>query len=122
MMNLTPSLGDLALLERERRRRIRERAHPSPTSAERAREQRQCLASSAYFVQNHCKLVSDRGEGIIPFHPFDYQYDLLETFRQHLQVIILKARQLGITELVAAYAVWKAQRPYQTIVAISQGE
>lgn len=83
---------------------------------------RECLRDPIHFISTHCKVQSDTGAGLIPFSLFGYQEDLLRTFLIHREVIVLKARQLGITELVAAYAVWAALKPYQTIVAISQGD
>lgn len=85
-------------------------------------ERRRCLVDPVYFIHTYCVLQADTGAGLVPFRLFDYQADLLTTFQTHRQVIVLKARQLGVTELVAAYAVWKALSPYQTIVAISQGK
>lgn len=43
---------------------------------------------------------------IIPFHLWPAQRDALVTIEREPQVIILKARQLGISWLVIAYALW----------------
>lgn len=43
---------------------------------------------------------------VIPFHLWPAQRDALETIQHEPQVIILKARQLGISWLVIAYALW----------------
>jgi len=43
---------------------------------------------------------------IIPFHLWPAQHEALETIQREPQVIILKARQLGISWLVIAYALW----------------
>jgi hypothetical protein len=43
---------------------------------------------------------------IIPFHLWDAQREALTTIQHAPQVIILKARQLGISWLVIAYALW----------------
>ena len=77
-----------------------------------------CIA----WITEHCKLVSDVGKGIIPFTLFDYQRDAIRDLFAHRQVIILKARQLGMTELVAAYVMYRLRWPYRTAVLISRGE
>ena len=61
--------------------------------------------SPTYFINNYCK-ISHPLKGSIPFRTFDYQDDLLKDFNDHRFTIILKARQLGISTIVAAYVVW----------------
>ena len=58
-----------------------------------------------YFINNYCK-ISHPLKGLIPFKTFDYQDDLLKDFNDHRFTVILKARQLGISTIVAAYVVW----------------
>ena len=59
----------------------------------------------SYFINNYCK-ISHPLKGSIPFKTFDYQDDLLKDFNDHRFTVILKARQLGISTIVAAYVVW----------------
>lgn len=47
--------------------------------------------------------------GAIPFALWDWQREVLQYFQQEKRVIILKARQLGASELAAAYALWLAR-------------
>ena len=58
-----------------------------------------------YFINTYTK-ISHPVKGLIPFKTYDYQNDLLETFVDHRFNVILKARQLGISTIVAAYVVW----------------
>ena len=58
-----------------------------------------------YFINNYCK-ISHPLKGLIPFKTFDYQDSLLNDFNDHRFTVILKARQLGISTIVAAYVVW----------------
>lgn len=58
-----------------------------------------------YFINNYCR-ISHPLKGLIPFKTFDYQDDLLNDFNDHRFTVILKARQLGISTIVAAYVVW----------------
>ena len=43
---------------------------------------------------------------MIPFKLYDYQGDLINDFNDYRFSIILKARQLGISTITAAYCVW----------------
>lgn len=74
------------------------------------------------WISDNCKLVSDSGKGIVPFRLFDYQQEVIHDLFQQRQIIILKGRQLGITELVAAYIVYRLRWPYRTAILISRGE
>tara|TARA_R100000005_G_scaffold96515_2_gene84090 strand:- start:1323 stop:2897 length:1575 start_codon:yes stop_codon:yes gene_type:complete len=58
-----------------------------------------------YFINNYAK-ISHPLKGLIPFKMFDYQEDLIKDFNDHRFNIILKARQLGISTITAAYVVW----------------
>jgi hypothetical protein len=59
----------------------------------------------AYFLNNYAK-ISHPIEGTIPFRTYDYQSDLLARFNDERFSIILKARQLGISTVVAGYVTW----------------
>lgn len=64
-----------------------------------------CGRDPAYFIQKYVK-IRHPVRGIIPFSIFDYQRDLVEAYRSHRFNVILKARQMGISEITAAYAAW----------------
>ena len=68
-------------------------------------ELRKCGQDPIYFLKNYVK-ISHPTKGLIPFSTFDYQDDLLKDFKDHRFNIILKARQLGISTIVAGYASW----------------
>ena len=68
-------------------------------------EIRKCGRDPAYFLKNYVK-ISHPQKGLIPFTTFDFQDDLLDNFKDHRFNIILKARQLGISTIVAGYAAW----------------
>ena len=59
----------------------------------------------SYFINNYCR-ISHPQRGQIPFKTYNYQDELLKDFNDHRFTIILKARQLGISTIVAAYVVW----------------
>ena len=58
-----------------------------------------------YFINNYCR-ISHPLRGLIPFNTYPYQDNLLKDFNDFRFNIILKARQLGISTISAAYAVW----------------
>tara|TARA_Y100000310_G_scaffold117691_1_gene116419 strand:- start:1145 stop:2731 length:1587 start_codon:yes stop_codon:yes gene_type:complete len=59
----------------------------------------------AYFTINYCR-ISHPQRGLIPFKAYDYQQDLLKDYTDYRFNIILKARQLGISTITAAYVAW----------------
>lgn len=64
-----------------------------------------CGRDSSYFISKYVKIQHPK-KGLIPFALFDYQTDLLARYNTNRFNIVLKARQLGISEISAAYAVW----------------
>ena len=58
-----------------------------------------------YFTINYCR-ISHPQRGLIPFKAYDYQQELLRDFNDYRFNIILKARQLGISTITAAYIAW----------------
>ena len=64
-----------------------------------------CGKDPTHFINNYVK-ISHPLEGQIPFKTFDFQADLLEDFNDYRFNIVLKARQLGISTIVAAYVAW----------------
>lgn len=68
-------------------------------------EIRKCGQDPVYFLKNYVK-ISHPVKGLIPFTTYDFQDDLLNDFKEHRFNIILKARQLGISTIVAGYAAW----------------
>ena len=59
----------------------------------------------SYFVDNYCRITHPQ-RGLIPFKLYNYQKDLIDDFQDNRFNIILKARQLGISTVTAAYIVW----------------
>ncbi len=59
-------------------------------------------------------------QGRIQFDLYPFQYTVLREFLQNRFVVVLKARQMGLTELIAVYVLWRAIFfPYQNIQIIS---
>lgn len=64
-----------------------------------------CGQDPNYFIKKYVKIVHPV-RGLIPFSMFDYQEELVRNYIGNRFNIILKARQLGISEVTAAYAAW----------------
>jgi hypothetical protein len=58
-----------------------------------------------YFINNYCRIAHPM-RGLIPFRTYPYQAQLLSDFNDYRFTVILKARQLGISTISAAYCVW----------------
>ena len=85
-------------------------------------ELRACSKSVLYFFKNHV-FIQDRLHGEIKWESWDYLIDLLNTFEGETDIVICKARQLGISWLVAGYCLWKALfQPGVKVLMFSQGE
>ncbi len=59
----------------------------------------------SYFINNYVR-ISHPIEGLIQFNTYPFQDEMLERFNDHRFNIILKARQLGLSTITAAYVVW----------------
>lgn len=59
--------------------------------------------------EDFAKLCDIRsGSRYIKFHPYEYQIDLIETIINHPTTVITKTRQLGATEAISNYFLYKA--------------
>jgi hypothetical protein len=75
------------------------------TKEEIVKEIVRCGKDPIYFLNNYGK-ISHPQKGLISFKTFNFQNDLLKSFKDHRFNIILKARQLGISTITAGYIVW----------------
>jgi hypothetical protein len=65
-----------------------------------------CAGDPVYFMKKYCK-IQHPIRGKIPFELYPFQEDTLTDFKDNRYNIVLKSRQLGISTLVAGYALWK---------------
>lgn len=64
-----------------------------------------------------------QGRGRVPLELFDYQQEVLTAFRENRYLVVLKARQLGLTTVAMAYALWMLLfRPGSNIVLVSKNQ
>ena len=63
-----------------------------------------CAKDPVYFLKKYVFIQTSDGRML--FNPYVFQDKLLFLLNKHDRTIILKSRQLGITTLCAAYALW----------------
>jgi hypothetical protein len=88
--------------------------------ARRRKELEACKASCAHFINNYCHIYdATRGEWV-RFDLWAAQETTLEVISLNQMVVILKARQLGLTWLVLAFALWLLLfHPISTVLLFS---
>lgn len=64
-----------------------------------------CGRDPIYFINNYAK-IQHPVKGLLPFRTYHYQDDVVNAMLQHRFNIVLKARQLGLSTIVAAYIAW----------------
>lgn len=73
----------------------------------------------AYFTRKYAKIQHQK-KGLIPFTLFQFQEDCMVDFVKHRLNVVVKARQLGMSTTVAAYAAWLALfHKHQNIMVIA---
>lgn len=80
-------------------------------AAQRARqhmrnEYAKCFVDPLYFIKTYVK-IQHQDRGIIPFATYPFQEDCFKKFHDHGRCVVLKSRQMGISTLVSAYALWE---------------
>lgn len=77
------------------------------TRDQQIREILKCGKDPVYFIKTYCK-IQHPIRGTILFDTYPFQEDCIRDFLEHRFNIILKSRQLGLSTISAAYAVWMA--------------
>jgi hypothetical protein len=91
------------------------------TKDEQIREVAKCFRSPIYFITNYCWIYDATTGEWIPFYLWPEQKVTLRKILNNLLVVILKARQLGLTWLVLGFALWLMLfRPAATVLIFSR--
>jgi hypothetical protein len=89
-------------------------------SSEATEKRARCKADPVHFVNEYCLIQDLATEQAIPFALYPSQRDVLGQIHGQERCIVLKARQLGLTWLSAAYALWLTLfHAQQTVLVIS---
>ncbi len=75
-------------------------------TTDQARELGRCYASPQFFVANYCHIYDSVASDWIPFALWPAQRDALRVIHDSRLVIVLKARQIGLTWVCLGYALW----------------
>ncbi len=67
-----------------------------------------CALDPRYFLTKYAVIQDRNTAQVVKWQPWQYQLDLLTLFQIYPEIVIAKARQLGITWLVTGYGLWKA--------------
>ena len=76
-----------------------------------------------YFCDTYCQILSDSGQGgdWVPFRLWPEQQRVARLLQENRLVVVLKARQLGLTWLVVAFALWLLLfHPIATVLLFSR--
>lgn len=73
----------------------------------RAKEIIKCGKDPKYFINKYV-YIQHPLKGTVKFDTYPFQDDCLDDFIEHRFNIVLKSRQMGLSTLVSAYAVWLA--------------
>lgn len=87
-------------------------------NSEQVREAKRCINDPFHFI-SRMKVVHLK-KGKIQFELYDFQKDMIYDVLTNKYTITLKPRQMGITTILAALALWRASfRPNTKIVIVS---
>lgn len=115
-MTSTQNLLTLIALERERRRRLQRNS-----GVQRYADDAASFICDQVWIddaQDH-----GMGGGVMPFHLWPEQRRVLGIIIANALTLILKARQLGLSWLVCAYALWLClYRPGRVVLIFSKGQ
>lgn len=76
------------------------------TSRDRIKQEiLKCARDPIYFITQYCKIQHPK-RGLIPFDLWDFQKNCINDFRKNEYIVIVKARQLGLSTTIAAYVAW----------------
>jgi hypothetical protein len=93
---------------------------PSLEEVQKEKARRSC----EYFIDKFVHIFDRDVPGTVrKLEMWPKQRDVIRAFQKHRLIIILKARQLGLTWLALAYALWKMIfNPGYTVVGLSRGD
>lgn len=66
-----------------------------------------CRLDPVYFVQTYCR-IQHPVRGAINFDLFDYQIDMIRSYHEKTNVVVLSARQTGKSTVSSMYLLWFA--------------
>ena len=77
---------------------------PPSTKQRQVKEIIKCGKNPSYFFNKYCK-IQHATRGTLNFDTYNFQDECVKEFNDYRFNVIVKSRQLGLSTLVAAYAV-----------------
>lgn len=94
---------------------------PKTTSSPERREWLRCSCAPGYFLDRYGWLYDATARGWVQWRLWPAQQRALATLHTHRLVVVLKARQLGLSWLAVGYALWLMLfRPAATVLFFSR--
>jgi|SRR6185437_13034686 len=89
---------------------------------QQAHEYLKCAADPVYFIDSYVQ-IRHPTRGVIPFHLWPWQAALIDAIEREQQIIVLKSRQLGVSEIAVSYALWLIRfQPGKTVLFLSRND
>lgn len=87
-------------------------------------QKEKCRRSCEYFIDMFVHIFDRDVPGIVQkLYMWPKQRDVIKAFQKYRLIIILKARQLGLTWMALAFALWKLLfNPGYTVIGLSRGD
>jgi hypothetical protein len=99
---------------------VRLTSRPTLTTSQKMEIER-CKVSLSYFISFFVQIYNATDRDWIPFDLWGAQKSVIRRLRSHRLTIVLKARQLGLSWLTLAYALWLMRfHPIVTILIFSK--
>ena len=97
------------------------RAAPARSRTDEKRAWLACSLSPLVFIHEYAHLYDAQAGDWIPFHLWPAQAPVLKAMQAHRLVVVLKARQIGMTWLALGFALWLMLfHPAATILLFSR--
>lgn len=81
------------------------------------------MSAASFIVRTQIKTPQGEGYAALPFELWPAQQDVLTEMGQRDRLVVLKARQLGISWLACGYVLWLCTiYPGKTVLLFSQGQ
>jgi hypothetical protein len=89
---------------------------------EQMQEYIRCVQDPEYFIENYVKIINV-DDGLVPFHMYDYQKLMVNTFKDNRFIICKLPRQAGKSVTVTGYILWVILfQPDQSIAILANKE
>lgn len=80
-----------------------------------------CSLDAGYWMDTYCHIYNATERAWIPFKMWQFQFDALDAITHNRLLVILKARQLGLSWLTLCYSLWAMLfRPQATVLVFSK--